>query len=37
MRVLIGYDGSQRSHDAISDLQRAGLPSSNTEALVFSA
>jgi nucleotide-binding universal stress UspA family protein len=35
MKVLIGYDGSQCSDEAIADLVRAGLPA-DTEALVVS-
>ena len=34
MKVLIGYDGSQCSRDAVADLARAGLPA-NTEAIVL--
>jgi hypothetical protein len=34
MRVLIGYDGSPYAEDAITDLQRAGLPPDGAEALV---
>lgn len=33
MKILIGYDGSQCSRDAIEDLQRAGLPG-DVQALV---
>jgi nucleotide-binding universal stress UspA family protein len=36
MRVLIGYDGSDASRDAILDLHHAGLPS-DTQASVLSA
>jgi nucleotide-binding universal stress UspA family protein len=35
MKVLIGYDGSECSDDAITDLARAGLPPDATEALVY--
>lgn len=35
MKVLIGYDGSERAQAAIQDLHRAGLPS-DVEALVLS-
>jgi nucleotide-binding universal stress UspA family protein len=35
MRILIGYDGSKGADDAVSDLQRAGLPPQGTEALVL--
>jgi nucleotide-binding universal stress UspA family protein len=36
MKVLIGYDGSPYADAAIDDLQRAGLPSTGTQALVLS-
>lgn len=35
MKVLIGYDGSECSDHAITDLARAGLPGDRTEALVL--
>src|SRR5688500_15383812 len=35
MKVLIGFDGSRCADDAITDLQRAGLPPEGTEALVL--
>ena len=37
MRILIGYDGSRCADDAITDLQRAGLPPVGTEAVVLAA
>jgi nucleotide-binding universal stress UspA family protein len=35
VRILIGYDGSRSAADAITDLQRAGLPPQATEALLL--
>lgn len=34
MRILIGFDGTEASMDAVNDLRHSGLPSS-TEAIVF--
>lgn len=36
MRILIGFDGSEASHAAVTDLRRAGLPG-QAEALVLTA
>lgn len=36
MKLLIAYDGSTSADKALDDLQRAGLPEENTEALVIS-
>ncbi len=36
MKLLIGYDGSTSADKAVDDLQRAGLPEDNVEALVIS-
>lgn len=35
MKILVGFDGSRCADDAITDLQRAGLPPEGTEALVL--
>lgn len=36
MKLLIAYDGSESSDKAIDDLQRAGLPKEDVEAIVIS-
>ncbi len=36
MRLLIAYDGSASSDNALDDLQKAGLPEENVEAIVMS-
>ncbi|NNE99493.1 MAG: universal stress protein [Pyrinomonadaceae bacterium] len=36
MKLLISYDGSESSDKAIDDLQKAGLPEENVEAVVIS-
>ena len=36
MKILIAYDGSEGADTGIDGLQRAGLPTQGTEALVVS-